>query len=125
MGILADVSTTDRDRVRFERQQHLRQHLEVVADRLVTADRERTAAIAVAHRQGLSVRQIATAVRLSSARVHQLLHAPVLETSVLVAAMRESVPTGAMTESRAPVRPPRLFCANAPTGLNASSAVNP
>ena len=81
---------TDRGRERFQREQQIRQHLRVVADRLTTADRERTATIAAAHRQGLSVRQIAAAVRLSSARVHQLLHAPASETNVLAAAPWEA-----------------------------------
>ncbi len=39
-------------------------------------EQERVTNIAAAHQVGLSVRQIAAAVRLSPARVHQLLHAP-------------------------------------------------
>jgi hypothetical protein len=97
------VATTDRGRERLQLEQHIRHHLRVVADRLTTADRERTAAIAAAHRRGLSVRQIAAAVRLSSARVHQLLHAPALETSLLVAAVREAGPAAAMPNSDAPL----------------------
>jgi hypothetical protein len=47
-----------------------------MAERLETAEMECIAAIGAAHRAGLSVRQIAAAVRLSPARVHQLLHTP-------------------------------------------------
>jgi hypothetical protein len=97
------VVVTDRCREGFQREQQIRQHLRVVADRLTTADRERTATIAAAHRQGLSVRQIAAAVRLSSARVHQLLHAPASETSALATAAWAGGPTAAATESDAPV----------------------
>ena len=43
--------------------------------RLEAAERERIWAIASAHAQGLSIRKIATATKLSSSRVHQLLHA--------------------------------------------------
>jgi hypothetical protein len=49
------------------------------------------------------VRQIAAAVRLSSTRVHQLLHAPASETNVLAAAPWEGGPTAAVTELDAPV----------------------
>lgn len=42
--------------------------------RLEEAERERIWAIASAHTQGLSIRKIAAATRLSSSRVHQLLH---------------------------------------------------
>ena len=42
--------------------------------RLEEAERERIWAIALAHTQGLSIRKIAAAARLSSSRVHQLLH---------------------------------------------------
>jgi hypothetical protein len=97
------VVTAEGRRERFQRQQRILHHLGVVADRLSTADRERTAAIAAAHRQGLSVRQIAAAVRLSSARVHQLLHAPASETNVLAAALWEGGQSAEVTETQAPV----------------------
>lgn len=49
---------------------------------LESAEKERVAHIAAAHRVDLTVRQIAAAVRLSPARVHQLLHAPVSAAAV-------------------------------------------
>jgi len=102
-GTLTVVHTRDQARDRLEREQRIRQRLRVAAERLNTAEWERTVAIAAAHRQGLSVRQIAAAVRLSSARVHQLLHAPASETGVLVTAVREGGPTAAATESDGPL----------------------
>ena len=67
-------------RERMHREQQVLLGLRVVADRLATAEAERTAAIAAAHHAGLSVRKIAAAVRLSPARVHQLLHTPAAQT---------------------------------------------
>lgn len=72
--MLRAVDAPDQWRKRSQQEQQVRQYLSVVADRLETAEQERIAAIAAAHRVGLSVRQIAAAVRLSPARVHQLLH---------------------------------------------------
>ena len=75
-------------RERLERQQQVRHSLRVAAERLESAEQERVVNIAAAHHAGLSVRQIAAAVRLSPARVHQLLHAPVSSAAVLATTMR-------------------------------------
>ena len=83
--------------------QGIRQRLRVAAGRLNTAEWERTVAITAAHRQGLSVRQIAAAVRLSSARVHQLLHAPAWATSKPAAAMWEGGVIAPLDESVVPL----------------------
>jgi hypothetical protein len=69
------VMQTEKDvRQRVQRTQQLRERLHLAAVRLADAQQERIWAIASAHRQGLSIRQIATATGLSAARVHQLLH---------------------------------------------------
>jgi hypothetical protein len=68
-----------------------------VAERLETAETERIAAIAAAHRAGLSVREIAVAVRLSPARVHQLLHSPASAAPLLAPAIWARGPTSAGT----------------------------
>jgi hypothetical protein len=65
---------------RGHREQQVLLGLRVVADRLDTAAAERIVAIAAAHHVGVSVRTIAAAVRLSPARVHQLLHTPEAQT---------------------------------------------
>jgi hypothetical protein len=76
-GILRVVDVPEQPRHRLQaREQQVRHRLGIVADRLETAQPERSAAIGAAHRAGLSVRQIAAAVRLSPARVHQLVHTP-------------------------------------------------
>jgi hypothetical protein len=75
-GILRVVDAPEQPRDRLRREQQIRQGLGIMAERLETAETERIAAIGAAHRAGLSVRQIAAAVRLSPARVHQLLHTP-------------------------------------------------
>jgi hypothetical protein len=75
-GILEVVEAPEPLRGRRQPGEQVRQGLRIVAERLETAELERTVAIAAAHRAGLSVRQIAAAVRLSPARVHQLLHTP-------------------------------------------------
>src|SRR5436309_14931291 len=81
-GILRGVDAPEQWRERLQREQHVRHSLRVAADRLEAAEQERIANIAAAHQAGLSVRQIAAAVRLSPARVHQLLHAPVSSAAV-------------------------------------------
>jgi hypothetical protein len=89
-GTLTVVDTRDQARNRLEREQRIRQRLQVAAERLNIAEWERTVAISAAHSQGLSVRQIAAAVHLSSARVHQMLRAPASATSKPTAAMWET-----------------------------------
>jgi hypothetical protein len=56
--------------------------LRFAAERLDSAEEDRVVNVAAADQAGLSVRQIAAAVRLSPARVHQLLHAPVSAAAV-------------------------------------------
>ena len=75
-------------RERFQREQHVRYSLRVAAERLDSAEEERVVNVAAAHQAGLSVRQIAAAVRLSPARVHQLLHEPVSSAAVRATTMR-------------------------------------
>jgi hypothetical protein len=87
-GILRGVDAPEQWCERFRREQHVRHSLRVRADRLESAEEERVVNIAAAHQAGLSVRQIAAAVRLSPARVHQLLHAPVSASAVLATTMR-------------------------------------
>jgi hypothetical protein len=87
-GILRGVDAPERWRDRFQREQHVRHSLRVTADRLESAEEERVVNIAAAHQAGLSVRQIAAAVRLSPARVHQLLHAPVSGSAVHATTLR-------------------------------------
>jgi hypothetical protein len=87
-GILYDVDAPEQWRERLQREQQVRHSLRVAADRLESAERERVANIAAAHHAGLSVRQIAAAVQLSPARVHQLLHAPVSSAAVRATTMR-------------------------------------
>ena len=91
-------------RERLQREQLVRHSLRVAADRLESADQERVANIAAAHQAGRSVRQIAAAVRLSPARVHQLLHAPVSSAEVRATTMRwESSARQASAGSRVPL----------------------
>ena len=66
----------------------VRHSLRVAAERLDSAREERVVNVAAAHQAGLSVRQIAAAVRLSPARVHQLLHEPVSLSAVRATTMR-------------------------------------
>ena len=75
-------------RERFQREQLVRHCLRAAAERLESAEQERVVNIAAAHQTGLSVRQIASAVQLSPARVHQLLHAPVSSSAVRATTMR-------------------------------------
>jgi hypothetical protein len=70
------VDAPEQLRAAHQGEQQVRQSLRSVAERLETAELDRIVAIAAAHRAGLSVRQIAATVRLSPARVHQLLHTP-------------------------------------------------
>jgi hypothetical protein len=99
------VDAPDQWRERIQREQQVRQGLSIVAERLETAELERIAAIAAAHRAGLSVRQIAAAVRLSPARVHQLLHTPPAAHSSPMGAVWEGEggPTSARDGSRVPL----------------------
>src|SRR6266542_1223704 len=103
-GILRGVDAPEQWRERLQREQRVRHSLRVAADRLESAEQERVANIAAAHNAGLSVRQIAVAVRLSPARVHQLLHAPVSAAAVRATTMRwESSGTQASAGSRVPL----------------------
>ncbi len=81
------VDAPEQWRAQFQREQHVRQSLRAAADRLESAEQERVVNIAAAHKAGLSVRQIAAAVQLSPARVHQLLHAPVSVSAVRATTM--------------------------------------
>jgi len=60
---------------RVRREQELWARLRLAAVHLADAEIERTWAIVSAHRDGLSIRQIAGATELSSSRVHQILKA--------------------------------------------------
>jgi hypothetical protein len=103
-GILWAVDAPEQWRERLQREQQVRHSLRVAADRLESAEQERVATIAAAHHAGLSVRQIAAAVRLSPARVHQLLHAPVSAAAVRATTMRwDSSATHARAGSRVPL----------------------
>ena len=103
-GILRGVDAPEQWRERLQREQHVRHSLRVAADRLESAEQERVANIAAAHQAGLSVRQIAAAVRLSPARVHQLLHAPVSSSAVRATTMRwDSAATQTAAGSGAPL----------------------
>jgi hypothetical protein len=98
------VDAPEQWRERLQREQQVRHSLRAAADRLESAEQERVANIAAAHQAGLSVRQIAAAVRLSPARVHQLLHAPVSSSAVRATTMRwESSTTQADAGSRVPL----------------------
>ena len=87
-GILRGVDAPEQWRERFQREQLVRHSLRAAAERLESAEQERVVNIAAAHHTGLSVRQIASVVRLSPARVHQLLHAPVSSAAVRATTMR-------------------------------------
>jgi len=82
------VDAPEQWRERFQREQHVRYSLRAAAERLDSAEEERVVNVAAAHQAGLSVRQIAAAVRLSPARVHQLLHKPVSVAAVRATTMR-------------------------------------
>ena len=98
------MDAPEQSRERLQREQEVRHSLRVVADRLESAEQERVANIAAAHQAGLSVRQIAAAVRLSPARVHQLLHAPVSAAAVRATTKRwDSSATPASAGSRVPL----------------------
>jgi len=98
------VNDPEQWRERLQREQQVRHSLRVAADRLESAEQERVANIAAAHQAGLSVRQIAAAVRLSPARVHQLLHAPMSSSAVRATTMRwDRSATQAGAGSRVPL----------------------
>jgi transposase len=101
--ILGVVDAPEQRRERLQREQQVRHSLRLAAERLETAEEERIAVIAAAHRAGLSVRQIAAAVRLSPARVHQLLHTPATATGALAATVWEGGPTSAGDGSSHPL----------------------
>jgi len=67
------METAETLRQRVQRTRHLTERLHRATARLSAAQQERVWAIVSAHQQGLSIRQIARATRLSAARVHQLL----------------------------------------------------
>jgi hypothetical protein len=67
------METREEFQERWRREQRLRQRLRLAAFRLEAAQVERAWAVLSAHRQGLSIREIAAAIGLSRARVHQLL----------------------------------------------------
>jgi len=67
------METREAFQARWRHEQRLRQRLRLAAFRLEAAQVERAWAVLSAHRQGLSIREIATAIGLSRARVHQLL----------------------------------------------------
>src|SRR6266851_4167565 len=119
-GILPGVDAPEQWRERLQREQQVRHSLRVAADRLESAEQERVANIAAAHQAGLSVRQIAAAVRLSPARVHQLLHAPVSSSAVRATTMRwDSSATHAGAGSGGPLAGndragPAIRCTRAP-----------
>jgi hypothetical protein len=99
------VDASEQSRERIQRERAVRDGLCLVADRLATAEVERRAAIAAAHQAGLSVRQIAVAVRLSPARVHQLLHAPMSTSAVSAALVWQSTVIKAGVGSGGPLDP--------------------
>src|SRR6266511_695201 len=61
---------------RWQRARQLGERLRLAAFRLEAAELGQAWAVASPHQQGLSIRAIAAAIRLSPARVHQLLNAP-------------------------------------------------
>ncbi len=63
-------------REEFQRQKRIRIRLARASFRLEMAELERIWAIVSAHREGLSVRDIAQQVRLGPTRVHQLVTSP-------------------------------------------------
>ncbi len=67
------MKTAETLRQQVQRTRHLTERLHRASVRLTAAQQERVWAIVSAHQQGLSIRQIALATRLSAARVHQLL----------------------------------------------------
>jgi hypothetical protein len=98
------VDAPEQWRERFQREQHVRYSMRVAAERLGSAEEERVVNVAAAHQAGLSVRQIAAAVRLSPARVHQLLHEPVSAAAVRATTMRwDSAATQTAAGSGAPL----------------------
>ncbi len=82
--------------------------LRLAGFRLEAAEVERVWAVLSAHRQGLSIRQIAAAIGLSRARVHQLLSAP--------AAADAPARLNALHEQGWPVAAPDAPAALEPTG---------
>ena len=105
MASLGAVDASEQSRERIQRERAVRDGLCLVADRLETAEVERHLAIAAAHRAGLSVRQIAAAVRLSPARVHQLLHTPMSRAAVSASRVWQSRVTKAGVGSGGPLTP--------------------
>jgi uncharacterized protein (DUF433 family) len=84
------METPEEFQERWRREQRLRQRLRLAAFRLEATQVERAWAVLSAHRQGLSIREIAAAIGLSRARVHQLLsEAATAELSAQVNSLRE------------------------------------
>jgi AraC-like DNA-binding protein len=67
------METNDELRERIRRKQRLAARLRLATVRLEEAQRERIWTVVEAHESGLSIRQIAATMGLSSSRVHQLL----------------------------------------------------
>src|SRR5438128_1455568 len=83
------METREEFQHRWQREQQLRQRLRLAAFRLEAAQVERAWAVLSAHRQGLSIREIAAAVGLSRARVHQLLGKEAAEVPAQLNYLRE------------------------------------
>ena len=84
------METREEFQERWRRAQRLRQRLRLAAFRLEAAQVERAWAVLSAHQQGLSIREIAAAIGLSRARVHQLLsEAATAELSAQLNRLRE------------------------------------
>jgi hypothetical protein len=107
------METSEEFQERWRREQRLRQRLQLAAFRLEAAQIERAWAVRSAHQQGLSIREIAAAIGLSRARVHQLLsEAATAEVPAQVNSLREqgwpatADDTGASAASSAATRAP-------------------
>ena len=115
------METHEEFRERWQREQRLRARLRLAAFRLEAAEVERVWAVLSAHRQGLSIRQIAAAIGLSRARVHQLLSAP--------AAADAPARLNALHEQgwpvAAPDAPPRLSPREERAALRAAAGLDP
>jgi hypothetical protein len=83
------METREEFQHRWQREQQLRQRLRLAAFRLEAAQVEQAWAVLSAHRQGLSIREIAAAVGLSRARVHQLLGKEAAEVPAQLNYLRE------------------------------------
>ena len=68
------MGSTEQFKAQVSKEKRLKARLALARTRLEEAEREHIWEIAAAHSEGLSMRKIATAMGLSSSRVHQLLH---------------------------------------------------